>query len=360
MDMHARFVAAIKKLEERHELELEEYELLVDAYLQASDEGKEHIEKVAREKADKARRAVYGNTVFIRGLIEISNYCKSNCLYCGIRKENREVERYRLSKDEILRYCDLGYELGFRTFVLQGGEDPYFNDEIVSEIIGDIKERHPDCAVTISLGEKELESYQRLAKAGADRYLLRHETADFAHYQLLHPQEQTLANRITCLQRLKKAGLQAGCGFMVGSPYQSAHTIAKDLKFIERFKPEMCGIGPYISHHATPFKDMPNGSVGMTCYLLSLMRLIQPNLLIPATTALASLAEDGRERGIMAGANVIMPNLSPSDKRAKYEIYDNKAHTGCESAQNLAQLKDRMKKIGYEIVVDRGDAKKIG
>ncbi len=310
----------------------------------------------AAEKAVKVRQNHYGNCVYIRGLIEISNFCKNDCLYCGIRKSNRNCDRYRLSKDEILSCCDEGYPLGFRTFVLQGGEDAYYTDDSLCDIIRSIKERYPDCAVTLSLGERSFESYKRLKDAGADRYLLRHETADKAHYEKLHPKNLSFDTRMDCLKNLRSLGYQVGCGFMVGSPHQTLAEIAKDLVFLQEFRPEMCGIGPFIPHKDTPFKDYSAGSAELTCYLLSLVRLILPTVLLPSTTALGSIHPKGREMGILAGANVVMPNLSPFDNREKYMLYNNKLSSGSESAQNLLELKEKMNSIGYEIVISRGDA----
>ncbi|MBQ9886640.1 MAG: [Lachnospiraceae bacterium] len=311
-----------------------------------------------REYAVKVRKSIYGNSVFTRGLIEISNICKNDCYYCGIRAGNKHCERYRLTPQEILMCADEGYRLGFRTFVMQGGEDSYFTDEVLCDIISEIKARHSDCAVTLSLGERSRESYQRLFDAGADRYLLRHETADKEHYEKLHPGKMSFDNRMRCLRDLKEIGYQVGCGFMVGSPYQTAKELAKDLKFIESFKPDMCGIGPFIPHKDTLFKDEPAGSLELTCYLLSIIRLIHPPVLLPATTALGTIHPKGRELGILVGANVVMPNLSPVSVRKKYELYDNKICTGEESAQCRGCLSARMQSIGYELVSDRGDIKK--
>ena len=309
----------------------------------------------ARQKADPVRRKYYGNRIYIRGLIEFTNYCRNNCLYCGIRRDNRQAERYRLTREQILSCCSQGHALGFRTFVLQGGEDPYYTDAVLCGIVSEIRSRYPDCAITLSVGEREKESYRRLREAGADRYLLRHETADPEHYSMLHPSEQTLETRMRCLQDLRDTGFAVGCGFMVGSPFQTPETIARDLDFIGKFLPEMCGIGPFIPHHATPFAGEPAGSVELTLFLLSLLRLIKPDLLLPATTALGTLHPEGREMGILAGANVVMPNLSPAANRAKYELYDNKLNTGAESAQALNLLKERMSAIGFSVVTDRGD-----
>ncbi len=348
----SELLSLIDKLERTHSLSLAEYEAL----LTQREEG---AAAQLRDRAVRVRKAVYGNTVFTRGLIEISSWCKNDCLYCGIRHSNRLAQRYRLSPEDILTCCREGWALGFRTFVLQGGEDPWFTDERLCPLLGQIKAEFPDCAVTLSLGERSRESYQRLYDAGADRYLLRHETADKAHYESLHPADLSWDNRMNCLHTLKEIGYQVGCGFMVGSPGQTEKELAKDLKFVETFRPDMCGIGPFIPHHDTPFGDQPGGSVELTCYLLSILRLIQPNLLLPATTALGTLDPLGREKGIQAGANVVMPNLSPVSVRKKYMLYDNKICTGEESAQCRGCLNARMAGIGYELVTDRGDPKQV-
>lgn len=311
------------------------------------------------EKARTRTAEIYGNKIFIRGLIEVSNYCKNDCYYCGIRKSNKNAERYRLSDEEILSACENGYNLGFRTFVLQGGEDSHFTDERLCRLIGEIKSRYPQVAVTLSLGERSDESYKLLREAGADRYLLRHETACEAHYNRLHPREMSYENRIRCLKTLKKLGFQTGCGFMVGSPWQRTENIISDIRFIKEFDPQMVGIGPFLSHKDTPFKDEKSGSPQLTVYLLAIIRLMCPSVLLPATTALGTADGNGRERGILAGANVIMPNLSPASAREKYTLYDNKLHTGTENAYELEKLKNQMAEIGYEIVCERGDYKKI-
>ena len=348
--MNKRIKDIISKLAKDHSLTLEEYELLVS---ERTDEAANELRRLAVE----TRKKHYGNSVYIRGLIEISNICKNDCLYCGIRRSNKDCERYRLTKEQILSCCDEGYALGFRTFVMQGGEDAYFTDERLCNIVSAIKGKYPDCAVTLSMGERSRKSYERLYAAGADRYLLRHETATAEHYEKLHPSEMRFEERMQCLRDLKDIGFQTGCGFMVGSPYQTYADIARDLKFIEDFKPQMCGIGPFIPHKATPFASFSAGTVELTCYLLSIVRLICPTILLPATTALGSIEEGGRERGILSGANVVMPNLSPVDNRKKYELYDNKLYSNAESAQAKAELEKRMESIGYEVVCHRGDAK---
>lgn len=312
--------------------------------------------RLLAQKASEKSRSVFGNAIYTRGLIEISNYCKNNCLYCGIRKDNKNTERYRLTGEEISSCTKEGYELGFRTFVLQGGEDPYYTDDVLCDIVSRIKREHPDCAVTLSMGERSRESYKALHDAGADRYLLRHETADPDHYGMLHPKEMSFENRMRCLNDLKKTGYQVGCGFMVGSPGQTALTLAKDLMFIRHFEPDMCGIGPFIPHHDTPFSKERPGTLKMTLFLLSVIRLMLPQVLLPATTALGTIHPKGRELGILAGANVVMPNLSPVDVRKKYELYDNKICTGEESAQCRNCLEERIKAAGYALVTDRGDS----
>ncbi len=340
----------IDKLERDKSLTLSEYQKLIEGY-------DSELCVYSAERARKACDRYYGKEVYIRGLIEISNYCKNDCYYCGIRKSNRSCSRYRLTKEEILECCKEGYDLGFRTFVLQGGEDGHYTDTVLCDIISEIKKRYPECAITLSLGERSKESYETLFNAGADRYLLRHETAVKEHYEKLHPEELRFEERMRCLRDLKETGFQVGCGFMVGSPHQTAEYLAKDLKFIEEFSPHMCGIGPFITHKDTPFKDEKSGSADMTIYLLSLIRLIKPNILLPATTALGTLDEKGREKGILAGANVVMPNLSPISVRKKYMLYEGKISTGQESAQCVNDLRARMKEIGYEVVNSRGDAK---
>ena len=310
-----------------------------------------------RERAEAVRQSVYGNRVYIRGLIEFTNYCRNDCYYCGIRRSNSCAERYRLSQEEILSCCEMGYGLGFRTFVLQGGEDGYFTDERLCEIIRAIRAGYPDCAITMSVGERSRESYEKLFAAGADRYLLRHETADEVHYGKLHPKELSLANRMECLRTLKEIGYQVGCGFMVGSPCQTTDTLMKDLLFIRELKPHMVGIGPFIPHKDTPFRDEKAGTLKMTLRLLSIIRLMHPGVLLPATTALGTIAANGRELGILAGANVVMPNLSPREVRGKYLLYDNKICTGDEAAECRFCMEKRMERIGYQVVVDRGDYK---
>ena len=347
-----RFFLLADRLEKEHRLAPEEYRYLLD---HRTAETAEYL----AGKARAVRERVYGRDVYIRGLIEISNICKNDCFYCGIRRSNHRCRRYRLTEEEILSCCAEGYALGFRTFVLQGGEDPYFTDAVLCPLIGKIKASCPGCAVTLSLGERSKASYQALRDAGADRYLLRHETADQAHYERLHPAEMSYENRMRCLENLRAAGYQVGCGFMVGSPGQTPENIVADLKFIEGFAPEMCGIGPFIPHNATPFADFPAGSFRLTLFLLSLLRLIHPGLLLPATTALGTIHPRGRELGILAGANVVMPNLSPVSVRKKYELYNNKLCTGEESAQSLVDLARRMEEIGYRVVTARGDAVKF-
>ncbi|NBJ88065.1 [FeFe] hydrogenase H-cluster radical SAM maturase HydE [Acutalibacter sp. 1XD8-36] len=349
--MNEYILSLINTLFESHSMTLEQYRALIDARCVATA-------ALLAEKAAAVRKSIYGNNVYVRGLIEVSNICKNDCLYCGIRRSNRNCDRYRLSKEQIMECAAEGYRLGFRTFVLQGGEDTYYTDDVLCDIVTDIKSQYPDCAVTLSMGERSRESYASLRMAGADRYLLRHETADKVHYESLHPVEMSFDNRMRCLHDLRELGYQVGCGVMVGSPNQTAETLAEDLKFIEEFKPDMCGIGPFVPHKDTPFRDHPAGTVELTCYLLSIIRLIHPPVLLPATTALGTIHPEGREMGIQSGANVVMPNLSPVSVRKKYELYDNKICTGEESAQCKDCLSARMESVGYRIVTDRGDIKK--
>ena len=297
----------------------------------------------------------FGNGIFIRGIVEFSNYCKNDCYYCGIRCSNKNAQRYRLSKEEILSCCDEGRKLGFMTFVLQSGEDKAYSTPALCDIVRAIKKNHPDCAVTLSLGELERADYQALFDAGADRYLLRHETANAAHYAKLHPAKMLLSNRLECLKTLKNIGFQTGCGMMIGSPYQSDECLAEDMLFIKDFEPHMVGVGPFLPHQDTPFKDMPAGSFEKTLFVLSLIRIMLPKTLLPSTTALGTIHPLGREAGIQAGANVVMPNLSPTAVRKKYMLYDNKICTGDESAQCVNCLESRLKNIGYRIVFGRGD-----
>lgn len=338
----------LEKLNKNRSLTLLEYEQLISGY---SKEVAEYAAALAVEN----RKRVYGTDIYIRGLIEVSNVCKNDCYYCGIRCSNKNCDRYRLTKEDILLSAKEGYELGFRTFVMQGGEDPHFTDEFLVDVITTLKSLYPDCAITLSLGERSRESYKALKNAGADRYLLRHETAEKEHYQKLHPKNMSYDNRMECLKNLKELGFQVGCGFMVGSPYQTVQNLAKDLKFVEEFAPDMCGIGPYLTHKDTPFNNMPSGSFELTLYLLSIIRLISPEILLPATTALGTINPKGRELGILAGANVIMPNLSPMSVRQKYMLYDNKACIGDEAAESVNNLKKSMQAIGYTVVTSRGD-----
>lgn len=307
------------------------------------------------KKAAARRQAYYGNHVYIRGLIEFTNYCKNDCLYCGIRRSNRCAQRYRLSPEEILGCCASGYRLGFRTFVLQGGEDPWYTPERIENLVRRIKNEYSDCAVTLSVGEHPKEVYQRWFHAGADRYLLRHETATPEHYRQLHPRELSLEKRMRCLWDLKEIGYQVGCGFMVGSPGQTPEYIARDLSFIRELEPHMVGIGPFIPQKDTPFGGEPSGTLELTVYLLSIIRLMLPDVLLPATTALGTIHPRGRELGIQAGANVCMPNLSPTAVRKKYALYDNKICTGDEAAECVQCLRRRIESVGCQMSMVRGD-----
>ncbi len=308
------------------------------------------------ERADRVRRQYYGTDVYIRGLIEISSFCKNDCLYCGIRRGNADADRYRLSEEEIYACCEQGYQLGFRTFVLQGGEDSYHTSEWVEKLVSAIKEKYPDCAVTLSLGERPREDYEIWRKAGADRYLLRHETASRHHYAKLHPPEQTFAHRMECLRNLKQIGYQTGAGFMVGSPFQETEDLIADMRFLREFQPQMVGIGPFIPHHDKPFAACPSGSLEQTLTMVALTRLTLPRALIPATTALGTIHPKGRELGLKAGANVVMPNLSPMAVRGRYSLYDNKACTGEEAAEGIESVRRSVAAAGYQVVVSRGDS----
>lgn len=338
----------IDKLENQRCLRKEEYVCLLDTI--SPDE-----QRYLSERARKAALTQYGSRIFVRGLIEFTNYCKNDCYYCGLRRGNQRISRYRLTPEQIMECCAAGYSLGFRTFVLQGGEDPWFTDEKIAYLVKQIKAEYPDCALTLSVGEKGYETYKLWFDAGADRYLLRHETADVCHYASLHPPAMRAEHRQQCLRNLKAIGYQTGCGIMVGAPYQTTEHIARDLEFMYGLQPEMVGIGPFIPHHDTPFGDRPAGTLEQTLLLLSMVRLMLPEVLLPATTALGTIKDNGRELGVLAGANVVMPNLSPLDVRKKYMLYDNKISTGLEAAANIKELRKRMASVGYEIVTGRGD-----
>ena len=338
----------VKEVREKQNIGLQQLQVLLG---ETSTEDVNFLYLNAREVADE----IYGKRVFKRGLIEFTNYCKNDCYYCGIRRSNASAHRYRLEKETILDCCKKGYDLGYRTFVLQGGEDGYFTDDRICEIVIAIHKEYPDCAITLSIGEKSKESYQMYFNAGANRYLLRHETANDEHYSKLHPGEQSLETRKQCLYNLKEIGYQVGCGFMVGSPYQTIETLYEDLQFIKALEPHMVGIGPFIPQAETPFAKENAGTLDMTLKLLAIIRLIHPHVLLPATTALGTIHKNGRELGILAGANVVMPNLSPADVRDKYKLYDNKACSGDEAVEGDKNLQMRMKNIGYDLVCDRGD-----
>lgn len=311
----------------------------------------------ARELAQKIAKEQFGNKIYMRGLIEISNICKNDCLYCGIRKSNCNVSRYRMDKADIFECAKIGYEQGFRTFVLQGGEDGHFSDEILVEIVSGIKEKYPDCAITLSLGERSRESYEKLFSAGADRYLLRHETATPEHYEKLHPENLSHKARMECLKNLKEIGFQTGCGMMIGSPYQTAENLADDMLFLESFKPHMIGIGPFLPAENTPFEKEKAGSLEETLFVLSLVRIMLPPVLLPATTALGTLAKNGRQRAILSGANVMMPNISPTENRKNYSLYNDKIGTGEDAEKSVENVVNSLKEIGYEPTVARGDYK---
>ncbi|MBR3282015.1 MAG: [Ruminococcus sp.] len=338
----------VSKLHQTGDLSDGELKLLIETDDKAAAE-------LLKKYADETRRKFYGDKVFLRGLIEISSYCRNDCLYCGIRRSNREADRYRLSREDILACCENGYELGFRTFVMQGGEDMYFSDEVIVPLIAEIREKYPDCAITLSLGERSYESYKRMKEAGADRYLLRHEAASEKLYKKLHPSEMSLRNRKECLFALRELGYQVGAGFMVGAPFQTTDDIIADLRFLQELRPQMIGIGPFVPHHSTPFADEKRGTLELTLRLLGILRLLFPNVLLPATTALGTIAPNGRELGLMTGCNVVMPNLSPVKVRKKYDLYDNKICTGEEAAECRGCLQRRIESAGYTVANERGD-----
>ena len=338
----------IERLAREHTLPPEDFRALLAGMTPA-------VREDLRRRAREAARARFGNRIYTRGLIEFTNYCRNDCYYCGIRRSNAAAQRYRLTKEEILDCCREGYALGFRTFVLQGGEDGYLTDDRLAEIVAAIRAGYPDCAITLSVGERSRESYQRLFDAGANRYLLRHETADCAHYASLHPRELSLAHRMECLYTLKEIGYQVGAGFMVGSPGQTVDTLVKDLCFLQELHPQMVGIGPFIPQKDTPLGGEKAGTLEDTLGLLAIIRLMLPDVLLPATTALGTIHPRGREEGILSGANVVMPNLSPAAVRRKYALYDNKVSFGEEAAQGWRLLEQRMEAIGYTLAVERGD-----
>ncbi|MDD2232320.1 MAG: [FeFe] hydrogenase H-cluster radical SAM maturase HydE [Sphaerochaetaceae bacterium] len=338
----------IDKLESEKSLSSDEYGFLVSSY---TEEDRLYAQKIASGIAD----SIFGRKVYTRGIVEFTNYCRNNCLYCGIRCANRDIERYRLDAKTILSCCNAGYDIGYRTFVLQGGEDLYYTDEMMADIIRSIKKQYSDAAITLSIGERSYESYKQFRLAGADRYLLRHESADPKHFAKLHPASQVLSTRMQCLRNLKELGFQTGAGMMVGSPYQTAGNIASDLVFIQEFKPEMVGIGPFIPHHSTPFRSFPAGSVDMTLFLLSLVRIMLPKVMLPATTALGTVESDGRLRGIQAGANVIMMNISPFETRKDYLLYDSKREIDSTHLVSVQDLDGILRPIGYSAISAKGD-----
>lgn len=346
--MNGKITDLIDKLNTEKRLGHSEWVCLFDGYTEAD---REYAAGIARDISVKT----FGRRIYLRGIVEFSNYCKNDCLYCGIRRSNGNIGRYRLSDDEILECCAEGYELGYRTFVLQSGEDNAYPAERIAGIVRRIKAAHPDCAVTLSLGEKERGELEIMRSAGADRYLLRHETADKAHYEKLHPPAMSFEHRMNCLKTLKELGFQTGAGIMVGSPYQTPECLAKDMAFFHDFKPHMIGVGPFLPQKDTPFGDRAKGSYELTLFILSLCRIMLPKVLLPATTALGTISPTGREQGILSGANVIMPNISPTAVRKKYMLYDNKICTEDKSEDCRFCLQARIKSVGYEIDASRGD-----
>ena len=311
--------------------------------------------QLLRDTAVRTARQQFGLGVYVRGLIELSSFCRCDCLYCGLRRSNRTAERYRLTSEEVMECCREGYALGFRTFVLQGGEDGTHTDAWLSELIGKMRTTYPDVAITLSLGERSEESYRILKEAGANRYLLRHEAANDELYASLHPSSRGLEHRLDCLRALKRCGYQTGMGMMIGVKGQTIDHIVEDLLLIERMQPEMVGIGPFLPHRATPLGEEPAGELRLTLATIAIVRLMLPHALLPSTTALATLTPRGRLEGILSGANVVMPNLSPSSVRAKYAIYENKASWGKEAAEGIAALNSELETIGYHIDFSRGD-----
>ena len=340
----------IEQLERHHTLDASALEQLLEHATQDSD-----TLHYLRTTAVRTARKQFGLGIYVRGLIELSNYCRCNCLYCGLRRSNHTAERYRLTQEEVLACCEEGYHLGFRTFVLQAGEDATHTDEWLLPLVSEIRNRYPDAAITLSLGERSEASYIKLRQAGADRYLLRHETANAELYASLHPYGRGLAHRLSCAEALQRAGYQVGLGMMIGVKGQTVKHIVEDLKLLERMQPEMVGIGPFLPHPATPLCDEPAGTLSLTLATIAIVRLLLPHTLIPSTTALATLIPTGRTEGILSGANVVMPNLSPSSVRAKYAIYENKASWGAEAAEGLAALENELHNIGYHIDYTRGD-----
>lgn len=307
------------------------------------------------QEARRLRGKWYGDKVYMRGLIEFTSFCSRDCLYCGLRRGNRSAARYRLEADQILACCRTGHALGFRTFVLQGGEDPFFDAPTLCALIDDIKTRWPDCALTLSVGERPRADYKAFRDAGADRFLLRHESADPVHFARLHPASQTLESRKKCLYALREIGFQVGAGFMVGSPFQTEEHLASDLVFLRELSPHMVGIGPFIPHKDTPFAGDPAGPLDLTLLMLALTRLLLPRVLLPCTTALGSIHPEGRRLGLRAGGNVVMPNLSPPEVRESYSLYNGKLSMGAEAAEGVVLLCDQIKRAGYTADFSRGD-----
>ncbi len=349
--VNEKILQLIKKLYIKNDLEDEELLYLLD---NINEKEKKYLFSLAK----KTRDEVYGNRVYLRGLIEFTNYCNKRCVYCGINASNKNVKRYRLTKHEILDSCIKGKKLGFNTFVLQGGEDKFFTDEIICDIVQSIKLKIPDCAVTLSIGEREFESYKAFKKAGVDRYLLRHETTNSDLYTRLHPNSK-LQNRMECLKDLKDLGFQTGAGFMVGLPGYETKDYVKDLRFLKNLQPEMVGIGPFIPHADTEMKHCKSGDLKTVILILAMVRLLLPKVLLPATTALSTIDSEGRKKGLNAGANVIMPNLTPGIYREDYSLYNEKMITGSESVEELELIKKQLEDYGYICDMSKGDSKMI-
>ncbi len=300
--------------------------------------------------ADEVRKKYVGDEVHLRALIEFSNYCRCSCLYCGIRCDNRLVERYRLSKDQILSLSKIAVDFGYKTIVLQSGEDIYYSADYLSQIIKKIKEN--DVAVTLSIGERPAEEYKILKEAGADRFLLRIETTDIELYKKMHP-KASIENRKRCLYDLKNLGYETGSGCLVGLPNQSIESLADDILFFKELDADMIGIGPLIPHENTPLKNVNSGDFNLALKVMALTRLLLPDINIPATTAMETLNPNGRLIALQSGANVVMPNVTFDEYKSKYEIYPDKAKV------DYNELLTVLNKIGRFVSNEKGFRNKL-
>jgi biotin synthase len=307
--------------------------------------------------ADHTRELHVGNDVHLRGIIEFSNYCVKNCLYCGLRRDNVALERYRMTPEEIMEAAAAGVEAGLKTIVLQSGEDPDFSADVLARLIGSLKDEH-DIAVTMSVGDRNRDEYALMREAGADRYLLKHETADPELFSRLRP-GTTLDGRIRRLMWLKELGFQVGSGGMIGLPWQTVDTIADDILLLRRLDVEMAGFGPFIPHGGTPLAGCAGGSVDMTLKTLAVARVMLPFTHFPATTALGSIDPEGRQRALKCGANVVMPNITPVRYKRLYEIYPNKICVSEEGPiQCLPCITGIIRQSGRSVATDHGHGKK--